>query len=222
MTRTALSALALLGLATALHAADTPPKKLYCWNEGGRKVCGDALPSSAVDAARTEINSKSGMATSALGRALSPEERAAAAAQAKAESDAAAASAAEQRRLMAMVETFQTEDDLRRAFDARVSLNRDAVKTARMGIDGLRQSLVALLRRAGEAELNAKPVPKKLAVDIHAQHGQLLAQQAALATLQRESATIQSQLQDALTRYRELKPQPAGAAPVAPMPTPAG
>jgi hypothetical protein len=219
MTRTALTAFALLGLATALHAADSPSKKLYCWNEGGRKVCGDALPASAVDAARTEINSKSGMATAAMGRALTPEERAAAAMQAKAEADAAAASAAEQRRLMAMVETFQTEDDLRRAFDARVSLNRDAVQTARMGIDGLRQSLVSLLRRAGEAELGSKPVAKKLAADIRAQHSQLLAQQAALATLQRESATIQSQLQDAVTRYRELKPQPAAIAPLA---TPAG
>jgi hypothetical protein len=215
MTRTALTAFALLGLATALHAADTPQKKLYCWNEGGRKVCGDALPSTAVDAARTEINSKSGMATAAMGRALTPEERAAAAAQAKAESDAAAASAAEQRRLMAMVETFQTEDDLRRAFDARVSLNRDAMKTARMGIEGLRQSLVSLLQRAGEAELNSKPVPKKLADNIRGQHGLLLEQQAALATLERESSTIQSQLQDAVARYRELKPQPAASAPVA-------
>ncbi|WP_133479407.1 hypothetical protein [Cognatilysobacter segetis] len=221
MTRTALSALVLLGLATALHAADTPPKKLYCWNEGGRKVCGDALPSSAVDAARTEINSKSGMATSALGRALTPEERAAADARARAEADAATASAAEQRRLMAMVETFPTEGDLRRAFEARVSLNRDAMQTARMGIDGLRQSLVLLLRRAGDAELLSKPVPKPLASDIRNQHGQLLAQQAALATLQREAATIQSQLQEAVTRYRELKPQPAGAA-TAPAPTPAG
>jgi hypothetical protein len=219
MTRTALTAFALLGLATALHAADTPQKKLYCWNEGGRKVCGDALPSTAVDAARTEINSRSGMATAAMGRALTPAERAAAALQAKAEADAAAAAAAEQRRLMAMVETFATEDDLRRAFDARVSLNRDAVKTARMGIDGLRQSLVQLLRRAGEAELNGKPVPKKLAGDIHGQHAQLLAQQASLATLQRESMTIQAQMQEAVSRYRELKPQPQAALPMA---TPAG
>jgi len=222
MTRIALTAFALLGFAAAAHAADTPQKKLYCWNEGGRKVCGDALPASAVDAARTEINSRSGMATAAMGRALTAEERSAAAAQAKSDADAAEASAAEQRRLMAMVETFQTEDDLRRAFGARVSLNRDAMKTARMGIDGLRQSLVALLRRAGEVELNGKPVPKKLAGDIRGQHGQLLAQQAALATLQRESVTIQAQLQEAVTRYRELKPQPAAGAAPAPAATPAG
>lgn len=212
MTRPALIALALLGLTATLHAQDA--KKLYCWNEGGRKICGDALPSSAVDAARTEINAKNGIPVARVDRALTPEEQAAAAAQAKAEADRAAAAEAEQRRLMAMVTTFQTEDDLRRAFQARVDLNRDAMKTARMGIDGIRQSLVALLKRAGEAELNRRPVPKKLASDIRMQHGQLLAQQNALATLQRESMTIQAQLQEAVTRYRELKPQ-SGATPAA-------
>ncbi|AXK73017.1 hypothetical protein DWG18_12505 [Lysobacter sp. TY2-98] len=217
MTRSPLLALVFLGLASAAHAQTAPAsKKLYCWNEGGRKVCGDALPSSAVDAARTEINAKSGMATSQVGRALTPEERAAAAAQAKADADNAAAEEAEHRRLMAMIETFATEADLRKAFGERVSLNADAMKTARMGIDGLRQSLVALLQRAGEMELNKKPVPKKLAGDIRAQHDQLLVQQAALVTLQSQAATLQSQLEDAVARYRELKPQAAVAA------TPAG
>lgn len=221
MTRPALLALALIGLTASLHAQDVAKKKLYCWNEGGRKVCGDALPATAVDSARTEINAKSGMATSRVDRALTPAEQAAAAAQAKAEAERAAAAEAEQRRIMAMVTTFQTEDDLRRAFEARVVLNRDAAKTARMGIDGLRQSLVSLLQRAGENELNKKPVPKKLATDIQAQHGQLLAQQASLATLQRESAMIQAQLQEALQRYRQLKPRPgAGTAPVVPIAAP--
>ncbi|GAB6196942.1 hypothetical protein [Lysobacter xanthus] len=209
MTRPAALAFVLLGLAGALHAQEAPKKKLYCWMDGGRKVCGDALPSSAVDAARTEFNAKSGMATSQLGRALTLEEQAAAAAQARAEAERAAAAEAEHRRIMAMVTSFQTEDDLRRAFEARVSLNRDAIKTAQMGIDGLRQSLVALLQRAGEVELRKSPVPKKLAGDIRTQHGQLLAQQGALAGLQRESQSIRAQLDEAVERYRELKPQPA-------------
>ena len=221
MNRTALIALSLVGFTAALHAQDATKKKLYCWDDHGRRVCGDALPASAVDAARTEFNAKSGMATAKVGRALTAEEQAAAAAQAKVEADAAAAAEAEHRRLMAMVLTFQTEADLRRAFEARVALNRDAMKTAKMGVDGLRQSLVALLQRAGEAELNKKPVAKKLADDIQTQHGQLLAQQSALATLQRDATTLQSQLEEAVTRYRELKPQAGTATPAAPA-TPAG
>lgn len=218
MNRPALLAFALLGLATSLHAQDEK-KKLYCWNEGGRKVCGDALPANAVDSARTEINARSGTATARVDRALTPAEVAAAAAQAKVDADRAAAAEAEQRRIMAMVTTFQTEDDLRRAFEARVVLNRDALKTAQMGIAGLRQSLVALLKRAGENELSSKPVPKKLADDIRAQHGQLNAQQASLVSLQRESVTIRAQLDEAVLRYRELKPQPPGAGAAASAPT---
>lgn len=217
MIRSPLFALVLLGLASVAHAQSAPAtKKLYCWNEGGRKVCGDALPSSAVDSARTEINARSGMATSQLGRALTPEEQAAAAAQAKAAADAAAAEEAEHRRLMAMITTFETEADLRKAFGERVALNADAMKTARMGVDGLRSSLVLLLQRAGDMELNKKPVPKKISADIRAQHGQLLQQLGALATLQAQAATLQAQLDDAIARYRELKPQAATAAVVAP------
>lgn len=212
MTRSALAIALLLAPSFGAHAQAVVQKKLYCWDEGGRRVCGDALPSSAVDAARTEINAKSGMATSRIARALTADEQAAAAAQAKAESDAAAAAEAEHRRFMAMVTTFQTEDDLRHAFDARLSLNRDGVKTARMAIDGLRESLVSLLRRAGEAELNKRPVPKKLADDIRMQHTQLMGQQHMLGVLQRESQTIRAQLDEAVTRYRELKPQTGATA----------
>ena len=213
MIRASLLALALIGAIAPLHAQQAAPaKKLYCWNEGGRKVCGDALPASAVDAARTEINAKSGLPTATFPRALTPDEKASAQAEAQAQAEAAAAAEAAHRRLMAMVTTFATEADLRRSFDNRVVLNRDAIKTAQMGIDGLREGLVNRLRRAGDAELNQRPVPKKVADEIQAHHRQLLAQQAALASLQRESATIRAQMDEAVTRYREMKPQPPGTA----------
>ena len=77
LTGALLLALAPLALAQTPGA---PAKKLYCWNENGRKVCGDALPANAVDSARTEISAKSGLATGRVDRALSAEERAAAAA----------------------------------------------------------------------------------------------------------------------------------------------
>ena len=92
--------LLVLGIALAATPAlaqkqDGATKKLYCWNEGGRRVCGDALPASAVNSARTEI-SKSGLPGASIGRALTPEERDALAAQqaeAQAKADAAAAEA---------------------------------------------------------------------------------------------------------------------------------
>lgn len=206
---------AVLLLATAPLAlaqkTEAPAKKVYCWNEGGRKVCGDALPATAVDSARTEINASSGMATARIDRALTPAERAAAEAAARDEQAAQAAADAEMRRFMAMVHSFDTEDALRRAFDNRIALNRDSIKTAQMGIAGVRAMLVDLLRRAGEAELAQRPVPKKLADDIRSQHAQLIQQQATLARLQRNGAAIRAQLDEAVTRYRELSRPKAAA-----------
>ena len=64
MTRLLATTL-LLALASGADAQDKG-KKLYCWNENGRKVCGDALPATAVDSARTEISAKSGLPTGRL------------------------------------------------------------------------------------------------------------------------------------------------------------
>lgn len=208
LTAALLLATAPLALAQKTEA---PAKKVYCWNEGGRKVCGDALPATAVDSARTEINASSGMATARIDRALTPAERAAAEAAARDEQAAQAAADAEMRRFMAMVHSFDTEDALRRAFDNRIALNRDSIKTAQMGIAGVRAMLVDLLRRAGEAELAQRPVPKKLADDIRSQHAQLIQQQATLARLQRNGAAIRAQLDEAVTRYRELSRPKAAA-----------
>ena len=103
-TRIAIAGL-LLCLAAPLAQAQkaaTAEKKLYCWNEDGRKVCGDALPADAVDSARTEISSRSGLRVGEVDRALTPEERAAAEAQAARDKLAADAEAARQRREIAM------------------------------------------------------------------------------------------------------------------------
>ena len=69
--------------------------------------------------ARTEINAKSGMHTGEVARAFTAEERAAAAAAADQAQVAADADAARERRDLAMVESYGTEADLRRAFGER-------------------------------------------------------------------------------------------------------
>jgi hypothetical protein len=119
------------------------------------------------------------------------------------------------RRIMAMVQSFENEEALRRAFDNRIALNRDSIKTAQMGITGVRDVLVGLLRRAGEAELAQRPVPKKLADDIRVQHAQLLRQQAALVRYQADEKAIRAQLDEAVVRYRTLR-TPGSAGTVVP------
>ena len=198
-----LATTALLLCAPAL-AQKPAGKKVYCWNEDGRKICGDALPASAVDNARTEF-SASGMATKRLERAPTDAERVAADALAEQQRLAAIATAAKERRELAMVESYSSEDELRRAFEHRLGLLDAAVKSSRLGVEGLRRSLVTLLRRAGEAELAGKPVAKALTGNIQVQHQQLRRQQALLADQQLERNTADEDLASALQRYRELK-----------------
>ncbi|MFD1299140.1 MULTISPECIES: hypothetical protein [Lysobacter] len=189
----------------ALAQDGKPSKKLYCWNEGGRKVCGDALPAHAVDSARTEISAKSGMATARVDRALTAEERVAAQQAERAARSAAMAEEARKRRDHAMAESYATEQDLRNSFQERIVLLDETVKASQLGIEGRRQTLLSLLRKAGEAELSSKPVGKVLADNIRNQHDELLHQQATLKQQQLERSTADQDLASALERYNTIK-----------------
>ena len=205
---TAITALAMAVLGTGIVYAQTKPsaeKKIYCWNEGGRKVCGDALPASAANSARTEISSRSGMTTGRMDRALTGSERSAADEAAEVARKQAEVLALQQRRDLAMVESYMTEADLRRAYGERTALLDETLKASKLGLSNLRLSLLALLRQAGDQELGDGPVPKRLGNSIREQHGELLRQQQILLTQQQDRATLEHELQDSLRRYRELK-----------------
>ncbi|QSX79019.1 hypothetical protein [Agrilutibacter solisilvae] len=214
-----LAAVALL--ATAPTQAQNPPtnkpgatvtatKKLYCWDEAGKRVCGDALPANAVDSARTEISPRSGLPTSKVDRALTAAEREARAQETAIAEQAAFAAAAQRMRELAMAESYDTEADLRRAFGERIALLDDTIKASQLSIGSLRLSLVSLLRQAGEAELGGKPVQATLTGTIRNQHGELMRQQALLVQHRRNRSEIDKDLAHALERYRALK-NPEGA-----------
>ena len=212
MNRTVVLLLAVALAASAANAAAQQKpgasgggKKLYCWNEAGRKVCGDALPASAVDSARTELSVNSGRPLGVLGEKLNAEQRAAAAEAERLAKQAADAEIARKRREMAMVESYGTEDDLRRAFDERIVLVEEGLKTSRMSVANLRQSLLSLLRQANDLELQGKPVAKALAVNIQSQHTDLLRQQAIMRDQLEERASLGADLEHAVERYRALK-----------------
>jgi hypothetical protein len=212
-TRIAIASLLICAVAPAAFAqksATSSDRKLYCWEENGRKVCGDALPPSAVDSARTEISSRSGLRVGEVARALTPEERAAAEAQAARDKATAEADAARRRRELAMAVSYNTEDDLRAAFGERIVLVDEALKTSRMGVDNLRLSLLSLLRQASDLELQDKPVPKALAGNIQSQHNDLMRQQAIMDQQLAERASLDADLEHALERYRALRPPQGG------------
>ena len=187
-------------------------KKLYCWTENGRKVCGDALPSEAANSARIEISPKSGLPTRRVDRALTDEERTAAAIAAELARKQAEAEAIQHRRDLAMVESYMTETDLLRAYGDRTSLVEESIKTSQLSLVNLRMSLLGLLRQAGDREVANEAVPKRLNDSIQRQHDELLRQQLILVDQRQDSATLKDELQDAVRRYRALKKPEADAA----------
>ena len=216
-----LAAALLMALASGAGAQEKT-KKLYCWNENGRKVCGDALPADAAGSARTEFNAKSGMRSGQVERALTQEERIAAAAAEAEAARVAEVDASRLRRELAMVESYATEDELRRAFQERIDLLDETVKASRLGIENLRQSLLARLRQASVLELAGKPVPANIAANIDQQHRELRRQQAILAAQQRDRGALGGEFDLAIGRYRELKHPATATAPVDPVTPPNG
>ncbi len=230
-TRLCLALASLLAAALPAHAQQggaAPQKKLYCWNENGRKVCGDALPADQAANARTEFSARSGRTLARVDRVLSGDERSAAEAQARAAQRAAEDERARIRRDLAMVESYATENDLRRAFNERIVLVDEGIKTSVLGEANLRLGLVGLLSQAANLELGGKPVAKPLHEGILKQRAELTRQLQVLAAQRAERATLDGDLAAALQRYRDLKSEaegepetPAAADPAPPPQAPA-
>lgn len=211
-------------LAAGAAGAEEKAKKLYRWvDKDGKVQFSDALPPEAVDQARTEINSDSGVATATVDRALTPEER-----MAKEALDAATASATKEAERIkqteeAMIASFQNEDELKRSFKIRTELLQQTLDAIEAGIGSQRASLASLLADASEAELAGKPVNPKQASSIRELHVEMAKQQQMLVLKQGELVDLDAELVRLVNRFRQIKgdgaaPAPATPAPAAPAP----
>lgn len=220
MVRKLLSlAVAAAVLAIGLAGAAEPTKKLYRWvDKEGKVQFSDTLPPEAVDQARTEINAESGMATSTLERALTPEERAE-----KEKLDAALAIATKEAERVkqteeAMIGSFQNEDELKRSFKIRTELLQQTLDAIEAGIGSQRASLASLLANASEAELAGTFVNARQAASIRELHVEMAKQQQMLVLKQGELVDLDQELVRLVERFREIKgtsaaPAEAGATP---------
>ncbi|SOD54841.1 hypothetical protein SAMN06296416_105114 [Pseudoxanthomonas wuyuanensis] len=216
-------ALALLTLAPAALAqktkVDAPPKKLYCWNENGQRVCSDALPPEAVNYAREEISAKSGLRTGEVNRTLTAEERAQAAAEAAQRALDKAAEDTRRRTDQAMLMSYRTEDDLRRVFNERTAIVDNNVQTARYNVASLREGLISLLQTAGDRELSERPVSAEMTQNIRLRHAELVRQRQLQASFESQRGELDIEIEDILQRYRTMKGSlPADSAPAATTP----
>lgn len=192
-------------LATSALAQNKVEKKLYCWNEGGRKVCGDALPATAINSARTEISSKTGLPSAEVGRAPTPEEQVAQREQAKLDQLAADANAARARADIALADSYDSEQALRRAYQIRYDLIDEALKTSLMGLTNQRHGMVRLLQAASDLELKGKPVDKQLAENIRKQRHAFVDAQTIYRQQQADRQKLDEQLIEALARWRHAR-----------------
>ncbi len=201
-----LAGAALMTCMASVAAQDkAPSKKLYCWSENGRKVCGDALPADAVNRARTEINSRSGMRSGQVDRTLTPDERAARDLETKRLAAQAEAKAMMERRDIALADSYETEADLKRAYRIRYELVDESMKSSKLALGNLRQSLLRLLDQASERELKGEKIPKMLADNIGLQRREFVSLQAGYRNQQQDRAGVDAQLQTAVERYRAMK-----------------
>jgi len=204
-----LATLAGAALMTCLSCAaaqdKAPSKKLYCWSENGRKVCGDALPADAVNRARTEINSRSGMRSGQVDRTLTPEERAARDLETKRLQAEAETRAMAERRDIALADSYETEADLKRAYRIRYELVDESMKSSKLALGNLRQSLLRLLDQASERELAGDKVPKMLTDNIGQQRREFVSLQTGYRKQQQDRASVDAELQTAVERYRAMK-----------------
>jgi hypothetical protein len=201
-----LMVLATLALpAVAQNKPGDTGKKLYCWDEGSRRICSDTLPPEAVNSARQEFNARSGTRSAEVQRALTAEERAdAALAEAQQKVDAAAVET-RKRTEQAMLATYGSEDALRRVFAERTAIVDNNINTAIYNVTSLREALAAQLLSAGNKELAGQKVADKQANDIRQRHHELLAQLRLQNAFEQQRKTMEVEIAESLTRYRELK-----------------
>ena len=212
-------ALSARGRVTAASAQLKPSeKKLYCWDEGGRRICSDALPASAIGRQRTEFDQRTGTAVRQVARALTAEESARAAI----EEEAQKIEAQRRRREMAMVASYETEEDLKRAFGNRLELIEESLKGSALALTNLHASLISLLRQANESELQSKPVGKLVREKIQNQHAELQALRELKQRQETEREMLNAEFQAAMSRYRTLKQVQDSDTARAPLPAPIG
>jgi hypothetical protein len=207
----------------AVAQAPTAPtvKKLYRWVDAEGKVhIGDTLPADALDRARQEINEKTGSVQRNVDRALTPEEMAAQAAEAERAQAAEAIAAKQKLNEDAMLSSYLTEEDLKRAYGERISLLKQTLESTDVSLMSLRSSLAMQLAEAAESELAGRPVNERRLANIRELHGELLKQRAFQANRHSDLLSLDAEYERMLERYRTRRAEEA-AGKTTPPPAPA-
>ena len=104
-----------------------------------------------------------------------------------------------------MLESYASEDDLRRAYGERISLLKQTLESTDVGLKAIRGSLADLLAGASTTELQNKKVDAKRAAQIRDLHNEMVKQEGFQTARQAELLQLDGEFQRMLQRYRDLR-----------------
>jgi len=202
------AAISWLAASTALLAAQSTGTRSYKWvDKNGVTHYGDMVPPEYAGQGRSELNGQ-GVEVKQYPRQLSTEE--AEVAQQRASEDAK-----RRQHDSFLLTTYTRASDIERLRDERLALIDGQMEIARGSIDITQQRLSELQRRMRgfrpySTSASARRVPDQLADEVVRTLKERDSLQVGLKSREQEKATLRSQFDADIARYRELTTQPAG------------
>lgn len=201
-------------------------QKLYRWvDKDGKVHISDQLPPEAVNQARKEFNTRTGSSVAVVDRALTAEERLKLQAEREAAAKAAEEAAELKRIEEGMLVNYETEDQLKRAYEERITVVKTNAEATEISIRSQKATLATLLADATEAELAGRAIAADRAQIIRQMHAEIGKLQALQVRQAASQMAVDQEFARVLARYRELKglaapATEAAAAPAAPASAP--
>lgn len=202
------AAISCLMASAALLAAQSSGTRSYKWvDKNGVTHYGDMVPPEYAAQGRSELNGQ-GVEVKQYPRQLSPEE-------AEVAQQRAGEEAKRRQHDSFLLTTYTRVSDIEQLRDERVALIDGQMEIARGSIDITEQRLSELQRRMRgfrpySSSANARRMPDQLADEVVRTLKERDSLQDALKFREQEKATLRSQFDADIARYRELTTQPAG------------
>jgi phage-related minor tail protein len=218
----------LFASSALLSVAAAAQTRIYCCNDaGGRKVCGDFLPTVCQGRAYEERDNR-GFVSKTVEAPLTAEQQARRDAELARKEAEARKAAEERRRNLALLATYSSAKDIDSARDRSLAEVEKAMKQAQQRLDEANKKKKKL--ESDKEFYKGKPLPEQVKADIRDNEKEIKAQQDAVAAKLKEMDDVRSRFADEKKRYLDLTGKkaeeavgaaPAVAAPTAPVAAPA-
>jgi hypothetical protein len=193
-----------LALLIALAAHETGAGRLYKWvDEEGNVHYGDTVPPEYADRERRVINER-GVTLGVTEAAKSAEQRAEEERQARIREQQRRVAEKRAARDRILLQTFSNVDDMHLTRDGKIAAIEAVIRITRSNINGLRQALDQLTRRAAGHERAGRRVPDELRREIEAVQRQIETNEAFIEARRAEQDEVRAKFDADIKRFLEL------------------